>query len=79
MGEKQRYIEDLFRRYGAAYNPNSAICKYWLDSMNRGEFLGPPMEPEHPSEDKSIVYQAFSSTVLWCYTSDFIVKEGYPP
>ena len=73
--EFDRWAADVFKRAGVPYNPNAALVRYWLDSARRGQYLGRPEGPEHPSE-QGVPMQEFSSCVL--FYRDNQVAEGLP-
>lgn len=77
--ERQRYAEDIWRRAGVPYNPSSAIAKYWYQCYANGRYFGKPEEPEHESESKRYVVQAFSSRILHYDSTTGKVSEGLPP
>jgi hypothetical protein len=77
--ERERYYRDLFRRFNVPFNPGSGIQKHWMAEAEKGNFLGPPMEQEHPTENGKYVYQAFASAVLTYDTSNGAITEGLPP
>lgn len=78
-GELERYVSDLYKRFNVPYNPNSALAKRFLDELKAGNFLGAPLEPEHPTENGKFLYQAFANTILTYDVSSGQVLEGLPP
>lgn len=80
-GELEAYAADMWKRYGIPLNPNSALYNYWFTALKAGNFLGFPMEQEHPwtqSNNKYMV-QGFSSTILTYTIATGKVTEGLPP
>lgn len=80
-GELEAYAADMWLRYDVPLNPNSALYKYWFDQMKAGNFLGFPMEQEHPwsAQNNKYMVQGFSSTILTYTIATGVVTEGLPP
>lgn len=80
-GELEAYAADIWRRYNIPLNPNSALYKYWFDQMKNGNFLGFPMEQEHPwtQQNNKYMVQGFSSTILTYTIATGAITEGLPP
>lgn len=80
-GELEAYAADMWLRYNVPLNPNSALYKYWFDQMKAGNFLGFPMEQEHPwtQQNNKYMIQGFSSTILTYTIATGVVTEGLPP
>lgn len=80
-GELEAYAADIYKRYNVPLNPASALYVYWFNAMKNGNFLGFPMEQEHPwtQTNNKYMVQGFSSTILTYTIATGQVTEGLPP
>ena len=77
--ELQRIASDIYKRANVALNATGALYKYWFAQFQAGHYLGVPTEPEHDSEDGTLVLQAFAGAYLWCKKSDYAVQASKLP
>lgn len=49
---------------GLVWNPDTAMCKLWLDQKSAGNYLGVPVSGELPDPDTGGIQMAFSSGVV---------------
>ena len=76
--ERLRNYADLWKRWGSGLNPDAAIARRWIELAEGNRFLGPPVEPEHTSENGRYNVQAFTAGVLSYDSTTGAVTEGYP-
>jgi hypothetical protein len=79
FNQQLRYVEDIWHRYDAGWNPNGAICKYWYALLRAGGAPGFPMEREHPTENGRYIIQGFSNGFLTYNVATGVVTETLPP
>lgn len=78
-GEIEAYGKDIFARYGIPWNPDAALTQYWLNQLKANNFLGFPMETEHPTRNGKHMVQGFSNVILSYNISTGSIEEGLPP
>jgi hypothetical protein len=76
--ELNRYAADIFSRYGVPWNPDGALCKFWLAELKADRFLGFPMEREHLSENRQWMIQGFSNALVKADVATWQASRGLP-
>jgi uncharacterized protein with LGFP repeats len=56
---------------GLVFNPETAICRYWLDLKANGTYIGVPVSDEMADADTGGMQMAFSSgaVIAWDATN----------
>ena len=52
---------------GLIFNPDTAICQFWLGLKNEGTYIGLPVSGEIEDPDTGGVQMAFSSGAVICW------------
>lgn len=77
--ERLAYFAGLWAKRGAHFDAGWSSCRYWLDQLAAGRYLGLPVEESRVTSDGRYGYQAFGAGFLHWPIGDWTISEGLPP